>query len=210
MEKPENYFGADMSEMYNAEGYLCWAISSDKYCQALVKNIEADLEKKGIRLPSKCFIPLSSGHRTEMDCTAELKAEGVHRYQEIIGQLRWAIELGRVDILLETSLMSQHLALPREGHLEQAFHIVGYLKSHRKMRILFDPGYPKVKESWFMEYDWFDFYKDAKEALPPNMPEARGNDVILTCFVDAGHANNQKDRRSQTGILIFVNKAPIH
>jgi len=37
------------------------------------------------------------------------------------------------------------------------------------MRILFDSGYPKVKESWFMEYDWFEFYKDAKEALPPNM-----------------------------------------
>jgi len=101
--------------------------------------------------------------------------------------------------------MSQFLALPREGHLEQAFHIMGYLKSYRKMRILFDSGYPKVKESWFMEYDCFDFYKDAKEALPPNMPETRGNDVILTCFVDAGHANNQKDRRSQTGILIFVN-----
>jgi len=72
-------------------------------------------------------MPLSSGYRPEMDCTAELKAEGVQRYQEIIGQLRWAIELGRVDILLETSLMTQHLALPREGHLEQAFHLVGYL-----------------------------------------------------------------------------------
>ena len=48
-------------------------------------------------------------------------------------------------------------------------------------------------------------------ALPPNMPEAGGKDVILTCFVDAGHANNQKDRRCQTGILIFVwvYKAPI-
>ena len=47
-------------------------------------------------------------------------------------------------------------------------------------------------------------------ALPPNMPEAGGKDVIMTCFVDAGHAHNQKDRRSRTGILIFVNKAPIH
>jgi len=53
MEKPENYLGADMSEMYNAEGDLCWAMSSDIYCQALVKNVEADLEKKGIRLPYK-------------------------------------------------------------------------------------------------------------------------------------------------------------
>jgi len=145
-----------------------------------------------------------------MDCSCELKAEGIRRYKEIIGQLRWAIELGHVDILLETSLLSAHLALPREGHLEQVLHIFGYLKSHKQMRILFDSGYSKVKENWFQEYDWFDFYKDAKEAMPPNMPEARGNSVTLTCFVDAGHANNQKDRRSQNGILIFGNIAPIH
>ena len=67
-------------------------MSSDKYCQALVKNVEADLEKKGIRLPSKCYTPMSSGYRPEMDCSCELKAEGIRRYQEIIGQLRWAIE----------------------------------------------------------------------------------------------------------------------
>jgi len=29
MEKPENYLGADMSEVYNVEGDLCWAMSSD-------------------------------------------------------------------------------------------------------------------------------------------------------------------------------------
>ena len=41
------------------------------------------------------------------------------------------------------------------------------------------------------------------------MPEARGHDVIITCFVDTNHAGNVTDRRSQTGILIFINKAPI-
>ena len=167
MEEPDNYLGADMSQMDNEHGDLCWAMSSDKYCQALVKNVEERLEKKGLRLPSKCILPLSNGYKPELDCTAELKADGVQWYQEIIGQLRWAIELGRVDILLETSLMSTHLALPREGHLEQVLHIVGYIKSHKKIRILFDSAYPKVKESWFKEYDWFDFYRDAKEPIPP-------------------------------------------
>ena len=41
------------------------------------------------------------------------------------------------------------------------------------------------------------------------MPESRGNSVTLSAFVDASHGNNQKDRRSQTGILIFLNRAPI-
>jgi len=208
-EIPENYLGAALSQFDNEHGDLCWAMSSDKYCNALVKNVEDILEKKGLKLPSKCVTPLSNGYKPEFDCTTELKADGIQWYQEIIGQLRWAVELGRVDILLETSLMSTQLALPRDGHLEQLLHIVGYLKKNKKMKILFDSSYPKVNEKWFQDYDWFDFYRNAEEAIPPNMPEARGHDVTITCFVDANHAGNQKDRRSQTGILIFLNKAPI-
>ena len=62
--------------------------------------------------------------------------------------------------------MSKHLALPREGHLEQVLNIMGYLKTHKKMRLLFDCGYPNVDERWFKNYDWFDSYWDAKEAIP--------------------------------------------
>ena len=210
MDKPEVYLGADLSLMDNEEGTECWAMSSDKYCAAMVKNIEDGLNKKGLRLPARCELPIRHGYKPEMDCTAELKADGVQFYQEIIGSLRWAVELGRVDVLLEVSLLSKHLALPREGHLEQALNIVGYIKTHKKMRLLFDCGYPKVSERWFTNYDWFDFYRDAKEAIPPNMPESRGHEVVVTCFVDANHGGNLKDRKNQTGILIFVNKAPIH
>ena len=34
--------------------------------------------------------------------------------------------------------------------------------------------------------------------------------MIITCFVDANHAGNCADSCSHTGILLFVNKAPIH
>ena len=78
-----------------------------------------------------------------------------------------------MDILLETALMSKHLAMPREGHLEQVLHIMGYLKQNKKLWLMFDSGYPKVNEHWFKKYDWFDFYHDAKEAIPPNMPDKR-------------------------------------
>jgi hypothetical protein len=210
MAEPDVYLGAEISKMDNEQGHECWAMSSDKYCAAMVKNVEDVLQKKGLRLPSKCTTPLQSGYKPELDCTGELKAEGLQWYQEMIGSLRWAIELGRVDILLEVSIMSKHLAMPREGHLEQVLHIMGYIKQHKKLRLMFDCGYPKVDERWFKEYDWFDFYRDAKEAIPPNMPEARGHSVIITCFVDANHAGNVIDRKSQTGILIFLNKAPIH
>ena len=42
------------------------------------------------------------------------------------------------------------------------------------------------------------------------MPEPRGNPVCITAYVDASHAANKKTRRSHTGFLIFLNRAPIH
>lgn len=123
--------------------------------------------------------------------------------------LRWVVEIGRLDILLEVSMLSHHLALPREGHLEQALHIFGYLKEHPKRKIAFDPDHPEVDERRFKQYDWYDFYRDAKEAIPTNMPPPRGRTVSTHCFVDASLANDLTTRRSQTGILIFVNRAPI-
>ena len=49
-----------------------------------------------------------------------------------------------------------------------------------------------------------------KEAIPPNLPEVRGHTIIITYFVDANHGRNLKDRKSQTGILIFLNRAPMY
>ena len=210
IEEPTSYLGADLSKMENQDGDLCWAMSSEKYCTATVDNIKSILHKKGLRLPNKCVTPLSSGYRPEMDVTAELKADGVQWYQEMIGQLRWAIEIGRVDILLEVSLLSQHLALPREGHLEQVIHVMGYLNDHKKLRLMFDKSAPSFNEKFFDTYDWTDFYRGAHEKIPPNMPTARGLEAFISIFVDADHAGNKVNRRSQTGILIFLNRAPIH
>jgi hypothetical protein len=116
----------------------------------------------------------------------------VQRYQELIGQLRWAVEIGRVDILLETSLLSSYLAMPRAGHLEQAFHIFGYLKLHPKRKLGFDPAHPAINQNRFEECDWTEFYRDASEAVPENMPKPRGNCMSTHCFVDANHAGDNE------------------
>ena len=124
--------------------------------------------------------------------------------------LRWAYEIGRVDILLETYLLSTHLASPRIGHLEQVYHIFGYLKDSSKRKLGFDPGHPNINTNRFHRFDWQYFYKGVKEAIPPNMPKPRGNSASTHCFVDDNNAGNNVTRRSQTGILISVNKSPIN
>ena len=209
-ETPDTYLGGCLSLMSNEDGQNCWAISSDTYCAALVDNLEMELKKTGQRLPSKCYSPIKGKYQPDQDGTCELSAEGVKRYQEIIGSLRWAIELGRVDILLETALLSKYVASPRMGHLEQAYHIIGYLKQNKKLRLMFDCSQPPISNKLFKQHDWYDFYGNVKESIPDNMPEPRGNDVAINCFEDANHAGDASNRRSQTGVLIFINRVPIH
>jgi hypothetical protein len=209
IEEPTDYLGFGLEKMANENGTVCWTINSEKYCKAAVQNVEDKLKAEGRRLPTRCGAPLASGYKPELDTTAELAADGMQYYQELIGVLRWACEIGRVDILLEVSQMSSHTALPRIGHLEQLMHIFGYLKEHPKRKIALDPDHPKVDEGRFEKYDWHDFYRDAKEAIPGDMPTPRGNAMSTHCFVDANNAGNVVTRRSQTGILIFCNRAPI-
>ena len=53
--------------------------------------------------------------------------------------LWWIVELGRVDIDVEVSIMSSHLALPRVGHLKEIYHIFAYLKAHSNTEMVFGP-----------------------------------------------------------------------
>ena len=61
----------------------------------------------------------------------------------------------------------------------------------------------------FKEYDWYDFYRDANERLPSDMPPPWGRLVSTHCFVDSDHTGDKVTHRSQIGILIFLNRAPI-
>ena len=208
IEVPDIYLGAALGRM-QVDSQWCWTMSAEKYVSASVKNVEEALAKKGLRLPTKCYTPLSVDYKPELDVSAELKGDGMQYYQELIGVLRWAVEIGRVDILLETSLMSAHLALPRVGHLEAVYRIFGYLKLYPKRKLAFDAQHPIISEKMFKKHDWNDFYRGVEEAIPGDMPKPRGNMMSTHCFVDASHGSDRVTRRSQTGILIFCNKAPI-
>ena len=103
------------------------------------------------------------------------------------------VELSRIDMITEVSVLSSHLALPRAGHLDAIFHIFAYLDKKHNSRIVFDPSYPTVNPSNFEDCDWKHFYGDVREALPPDVPEPRGKDVDLRMFVDSDHAEHEID-----------------
>jgi hypothetical protein len=111
--------------------------------------------------------------------------------------------------MVPVSMLSRYVVSPREGHLQQVFHIFAYMKHHKRSRMVFDDTEPVFDESSFKVCDWSDFYPDAEEAIPHDAPMVRGNGVVTSCFVDADHAGCKATRRSHTGVILFVNKAPI-
>ena len=66
------YLGAQLNEMY-IDGNECWTMSTEKYVNSSVKNVEETLVKLGLlRLPSKCYTPKQSDYWPEWEVSPEL------------------------------------------------------------------------------------------------------------------------------------------
>ena len=215
IEPPEIYLGARL-QAKDLNGRKMWTMSSQDYTKAIIANLEERLTKKrsNAKLPSKSVkTPIASAYVPEFDLSEELRGDDITMFQELIGELRWAIEIGRVDILTEVSILSAYQASPRQGHLEQVIHIYGYLKKYEKLTLYFDPQIPVLGNiATFDSHTpeiFKEQYRDAEEQVPNNMPTPRGRMVSTTAYVDASHAANKMTRRSHTGFILFVNRAPI-
>jgi hypothetical protein len=211
--EPTVYLGAQVSKYYidgatNPEKPR-WAMSSEKYVKQAVANVETKLEKIDQYLPTKVTTPVSQGYRPELDQSRELDGKQGQYYQSLIGVLQWICELGQIDVLVAILMLSRYVVSPREGHLQQLFHIFAYLKHQTRSKMVFDDTEPVLNENSFKVCDWSEFYPDAEEAIPHDLPMERGNGVSTSCFVDANHAGCKATRCSHTGVLLFVNKAPI-
>jgi hypothetical protein len=54
-----------------------------------------------------------------------------------------------------------------------------------------------------------EFYPDASEEFPKDIPPEKGPRVRMTVYVDADHAHDLVTRRSMTGILVMLNNKTI-
>ena len=221
---PKMYLGANVrkwtSQGNDGVNINCYALGSESYVREAIRIVEIKMKEHDLHYSSrrKCNTPFSTAtYRPELESSPMCNDNLTTLYQNLIGILRWSCELGRVDILLEVSLLSQYMSSPRMGHLIQACNIFKYLKNHDRSWIVLNPDK--------FEIEWEPFkdepspqeraeamkllYPDVQNDIPPNAPEERGQSVQLTAFVDSDHAGNVVTRRSHTGILVFVNMAPI-
>ena len=71
---------------------------------------------------------LEKGNHPEFDTSELLDTEELHRDHLLMGFLQSAVSLGRMDVATVVVVaMSSFRAIPRQGHLESAEHIVGFL-----------------------------------------------------------------------------------
>jgi hypothetical protein len=220
IEEPKSYLGADINKVYYPDGTMAWTLGSETYVKRAVKNLKERMKKDGFEFNKKLSDvnhsapqPFSSvNYRPELDTSDECCAVQLTFYQNLIGILRWIVEIGRIDIAYEVSILSRYLAQPRTGHLVQALHIFKYLEIHHENEIAFDPAYHDVEDPALTEErisTMKKMYPDAIEELPPNAPPPRGNPIEVNCFVDSDHAGDKITRRSQTGIILYCNTAPV-
>jgi hypothetical protein len=207
---PTRYLGATIG-IYNTEGakgkkYSFWSISAEAYLKLAIDELQT---KKGLLKSKNIDMPLESAYHPEVDASDTLGDDEANYYQSLIGVLQWAVELGRIDIAHTVSVMSSFTCMPREGHMRNVIRVFAYLKNHLRSRLVMDHRKRPMESFAWGKYDWTRQYPGAQEVVPKDAPEALGASVQVTFFVDAAFATNLVNRRSTTGVLIFVNGAPV-
>jgi hypothetical protein len=109
---------------------MAWGLSSSKYVAQAVKNCQLHLTEKlagRYSIPARADNPFSVDYDPSTDISDLLDLDCSSFYQHHIGEMRWMVELGRINIATEVSMLSSYLACPCKGHLENALHVMGYL-----------------------------------------------------------------------------------
>ena len=86
------YLGAYLKrKILNGKGV--WTMCSKDYVKMAVENIQAQLKRDGKGLSTRAVTPMINDYSPELDESGELDSDKVTFYQEIIGMMRWAIEI---------------------------------------------------------------------------------------------------------------------
>ena len=136
IEPPKIYLGADTFQINfmqeDGTPVHCWAMGSNSYVKEAVCVVKERLKKDHVEFHPKLSDPSISApqpfttqsYLPELDTSALCDDSQASYFQNLIGVLRWIVELGRIDINYEVAVLSRYLAAPRTGHLKQALSIL--------------------------------------------------------------------------------------
>ena len=111
---PDHYLGANIglyTLLGNTSGKQKWYMSSDDYVADAIKNVEGNLVEANRRLCIKVSTLLTVRYRPELDMTRLLPDEQANYFQNLIGVLHWALELGQIDIHVQVAMLQCYPAI---------------------------------------------------------------------------------------------------
>jgi len=209
---PTRYLGAKIGKQQLENGSEAWFISAEDYLEKALPVIEATFRPLKAMFKTKLDAPppASPNFDHELDDTDFLNENDTKLYQSYIGILRWAIELGRIDLAHIGATLAKFMATPRKGHMVAVLRIFACIKKYLKCQIVIDPHERDWSNLSWLSENWKEFYPNVNEEMPINASKpACGNSVQSNMFCDASHATNLMTRRSTTGIIIFLNGTPV-
>jgi hypothetical protein len=159
---------------------------------------------------NKITSPSVKGDHPKIDDSAFLEEEGIQKYQSLIGQLQWAISLGRFNIaVVIMTMMSAFRSAPRKGNLDGVKRIYGYLSKMRYSAIQICTEKSHSSDIPRTEYDWeFSVYRGTKEELLEDGPKPLGKHYGLLDTNGWKHFHSLA-KRAKKKMLCMVNQSKL-
>ena len=95
---PSRYLGANIGRQQLDDGTETWFISANEYLTNAISIIEETYGPLKVMFKSKHDAPASPEYHPELGNSEFLNDEDTRLYQSYNGIIRWAIELGRIDL----------------------------------------------------------------------------------------------------------------
>ena len=119
------YLGMDIRKRIDKQtGKEYMLTGSNTYTKRAIDTIKTQMKQDGLTFTNNPKQPFSTvAYRAELDSSPFCYDVKSVYYMQLIGILRWMCELGRIDIVYETAILSRYSIQPRTDHLEQLLHI---------------------------------------------------------------------------------------
>ncbi|CAJ1939745.1 unnamed protein product, partial [Cylindrotheca closterium] len=138
IKEPTTYLGATISKhKLDGDDYFTWVIGSEAYLQESLRVVKKQIAPMQLTLKKKVYSTLPTGYKPELDSTPFVDDDTAIFYMQLIGILRWLVELGRIEV----SMLLTYNTMPCEGHFHAALHIFVYLQKYPDRVLVMDCGY---------------------------------------------------------------------
>jgi hypothetical protein len=111
------------------------------------------------------------------------------------------------------SSLSRFSAAPREGHLDFAQQIMGYLRKYPKLGYVVNPAAsPHIDQEYSnveVKCDFGNQYLHFQEEMDPRFRKPPRKELDINIFIDAEHAHDKVSGRSITGSFATLGSTPI-